>query len=105
VRGVVTMVGVGASGQGLSTAPVQRGRRCEYEDNEGRSPGTKDGGTAHQGGLGTDEVAGGAMRRCFFEGGSIVEAEGLADVRPEENSVASTWRSGRRRAPARCSSK
>jgi hypothetical protein len=55
--------------------------------------------------LGTDEVAGGAMRRCFFEGGSIVEAEGLADVRPEENSLASTWRLGRRRAPSQCSSK
>jgi hypothetical protein len=29
---------------------VQRGRRREYENGEGMSPGKKDGGTAHQGG-------------------------------------------------------
>jgi hypothetical protein len=36
---------------------VQRGQRCEHEDGEGRSPGKKDRGVAHQGGSGTDEVA------------------------------------------------
>jgi hypothetical protein len=39
----------GVAGQGSSAAPVQRGRRCEHEDGEGRSPGKKDGGAAHQG--------------------------------------------------------
>jgi hypothetical protein len=81
---------------------MQRSRRHENEDGEGRSPDKKDGGAAHQGGLGTDEVADGAVRRRFFEGGGTVEAEGLTGIRPEEGSLASTWRSRRRRAPTRC---
>jgi hypothetical protein len=40
----------GAAGQGSSMAPVQRDRRREHKDGEGRSPGKKDGGAAHQGG-------------------------------------------------------
>jgi hypothetical protein len=84
---------------------VQRGRRHEYEDGERRSSGKKDGGAAHQAGSGADEVVDGAARRHFFEGGGVVEVEGLTGVRPKESSLASTWRSVRRRAPARCSSK
>jgi hypothetical protein len=86
-------------------APVQRGRRREYDDGEGRSPGKKDGGAAHQGWSCADEVADGVTRRCFFEAGGAVKAKGLSSVRPKESSLASTWRSRRRRAPARCSSK
>jgi hypothetical protein len=84
---------------------VQRGQRCEYEDGERRSPGKKDGSVAHQGGLGADEVANGAAERRFFEGSNAIEAEGLTGIQPEEGSLASTWKSGRRRAPAQCSSK
>jgi hypothetical protein len=42
----------GAGGQGSLAVPMQHGRQREYEDGEGRSPGKKDGGTAHQGGSG-----------------------------------------------------
>jgi hypothetical protein len=70
-----------------------------------RSPAKKNGGVAHQAGSGVDEVADGAARRCFFEGGDKVEVEVLTGVRLEVSSLASTWRSGRRRAPARCSLK
>jgi hypothetical protein len=49
-RGVVTVAGVDAGGQGSLVALVQRGRWREYEDGEGRSPGKKDGDAAHQGG-------------------------------------------------------
>jgi hypothetical protein len=102
--GVVTVARVGAGGQGSPTGLVQRGRQHEYEDGEGWSPGKKDGGTAHQGGLGANEVVDGATRQHFFEGGGTVEAEGLTGIRPEKSSLASTWRSGRRRAPTQCSS-
>jgi hypothetical protein len=86
----------GTSGQGSPVTPMQRGWRHEYEDGEGRSLSKKDGGAAHQGGSGADEVADGAARWRFSEGSSIVEAEGLPTL---------TWRSGWRRAPTRCSSK
>jgi hypothetical protein len=82
--------------QGSSVAPTQRGWRCEHEGGEGRSLGKKDGGAAHQGGPGADEVADGAARWRFSEGSGTVEAEGLPTL---------TWRSGWRRAPTRCSSK
>jgi hypothetical protein len=79
----------GTGGQGSPVAPVQRSRWCEYEDGEGKSPDKKDG----------------AVRRRFFKGDGAVEAEGFTGIRLEESSLASTWSSGRRRAPARCSSK
>jgi hypothetical protein len=69
------------------------------------SSGKKDGNAGHQGGSSANEVVDGAVRRHFFEGGGAVEAEGLTSVRSEESSLASTWRSGRRRTPTRCSSK
>jgi hypothetical protein len=40
-------------------ALAQRDRRCKHEDGVGRSLGKKDGGMAHQGGSGTDEVVDG----------------------------------------------
>jgi hypothetical protein len=40
----------GVGGQGSLVTPVQRGRRCEHEDGEGKSSGKKNGGVAHQGG-------------------------------------------------------
>jgi hypothetical protein len=43
-------------------------RRQGGWDDEGRSPGKKDGGTAHQWGLFTDEGSDGAAWRRFFEG-------------------------------------
>jgi hypothetical protein len=91
--------------QGSPMAPVQRGQRREYDDGEGRSPGKKDGGAAHQGWSGANEVADGVTRRCFFKAGGAVKAKGLSGVRPKESLLASTWRPRRRRAPARCSSK
>jgi hypothetical protein len=39
----------GAAGQGSLAAPVQRGRRREHEDGEGRWPGKQDGDAAHLG--------------------------------------------------------
>jgi hypothetical protein len=36
--------------QDSPVAPMQRGRWCEHEDGEGKSPGKKDGSAAHQGG-------------------------------------------------------
>jgi hypothetical protein len=95
----------GVGSQGSPAALMQRGRRCEYDDGEGRSPGKKDGGVTHQGGSSADEVADGAARWRFFKGGGVVEAEGLASVRPEESLLALIWISGRRRAPVRCSLK
>jgi hypothetical protein len=60
----------GTGGQGSPVAPVQRGRRREYEDGEGRSSGKEDGDTAHQGGLGSDEVGDGEARRSSRGGGA-----------------------------------
>jgi hypothetical protein len=40
-----------------------------------------------------------------LQGADAVEAEGLSNIRPEESLLALTWMSGRRRAPAWCSSK
>jgi hypothetical protein len=60
----------GTGGQGSPVAPVQRGRRREYEDGEGRSSGKEDGYTAHQGGLGSDEVGDGEARRSSRGGGA-----------------------------------
>jgi hypothetical protein len=50
----------GAADHGSSLAPAQRVWWCEHEGGEGRSLGKKDGGAAHQGGSGADEVADGA---------------------------------------------
>jgi hypothetical protein len=61
-RGMVTVAGVGAGGQGSPVASMQCGQRREYDDGEGRSSGNKDGDVAHQGGSGADEVANGATR-------------------------------------------
>jgi hypothetical protein len=49
---------------------VQRGRRREYEDGEGRSSGKKDGDTAHQGGSSSDEVVDGEARQRSQGGGA-----------------------------------
>jgi hypothetical protein len=59
----------GTAGLGSPASPVQRGRRREHEDDEGRTPGKKDGGTPHQWGSGVDEVADAAARQRFFKGG------------------------------------
>jgi hypothetical protein len=51
---------------------MQRGRWREHEGGEGRSSGKKDGDTTHQWGSSVDEVADGAVRVRFFEGGDAL---------------------------------
>jgi hypothetical protein len=101
VHGMVTVAGVGA------VVPASRARwwlSCSAVD--GVSMRTVRGGRRARRmavrltkGSSVNEGANGVARWCFFE------AEGLTGVRVGESSLASTWRSGRRRAPTRCSSK
>jgi hypothetical protein len=70
-----------AAGQGSLAAPVQRSRRREHEDDEGRSSSKKDGGVAYQVGwaptrwrMGRHD---GVSSRALDDGGEVLQHGGV----------------------------